>query len=224
MSDDGTNRPEDPDATRPIDHAETVPMAPVQADAPDESPEGGGRRTALILISILAGVLLIAVIVLVVVLLTGGSDEEEPVAAPTPTATETTEPEPTESEEPEDDTEDGGDGGSTDGGGDGGSTDGGGETTPAPVFTTTAFEPEVALCDGVSSVPLRFQWMSDGAEQAWFGVGTTDAKAAPYEEVFPNEEVYEGVSFQCTEASEIYTVTLEGPGGVTSHTWEVVRG
>ena len=206
MSDDGTNRPEDPDATRPIDHAETVPMAPVQADAPDESPEGGGRRTALILISILAGVLLIAVIVLVVVLLTGGSDEEEPVAAPTPTATETTEPEPTESEEPED----------------GG--DGGGETTPAPVFTTTAFEPEGALCDGVSSVPLRFQWMSDGAEQAWFGVGTTDAKAAPYEEVFPNEEVYEGVSFQCTEASEIYTVTLEGPGGVTSHTWEVVRG
>ncbi|WP_281886602.1 hypothetical protein [Agromyces rhizosphaerae] len=222
MSDDGTNRPEDADATRPIDHAETVPMTPVQADpAPEESPETDGRRTALILISILAGVLLIAVIVLVVLLLTGGSDEAEPVAAPSPTATETTEPEPTESEEPEDDTDEGGD----DASGGGGSTDGGGgDTTPAPVFTTTAYEPEIANCDGVSSVPLRFQWMSDGAEQAWFGIGTTDAKAAPYEEVFPNEEVYEGVSFQCSEESEIYTVTLEGPGGITSHTFEVVRG
>jgi hypothetical protein len=51
--------------------------------------------------------------------------------------------------------------------------------------------------------------------KAWFGVHTTNAKAAPFEEV-PTTATYT-FDYQCSNATEFYTVTLEDASGNLTH-------
>jgi len=153
---------------------------------------------------VIAALLLLALTLLLYSLATRGpetipapvaSPEASEVPTPTPTPTEPepeASPEPTPSEEPVND--------------------------QGAAFTT--FSPEsgtpVRCPDETSSIPLTFEWTSTGAEGAWIGVGTDDAKAAPFAEV-DTSGVFADISYQCANQSEIYTVTLDDGAGTLTH-------
>jgi hypothetical protein len=95
------------------------------------------------------------------------------------------------------------------------------EPPPAPAPTGPAFAsfvaPSNAGCDGDSgSVEMQFTWSTSNAVQAWFGIATTNAKTAPYEEVGVQEGSYTAY-YQCSEASQVYTVTIEDADGNLAH-------
>jgi hypothetical protein len=56
------------------------------------------------------------------------------------------------------------------------------------------------------------------------GVGTSNAQAAPYESVPTTASGYSNLAYQCSEASQVYTVTISGPSGVTHHSVTIERG
>jgi hypothetical protein len=132
-----------------------------------------------------------------------------PTPTPTPTATTPADP----------------------GTGDGGGGTGGGEAppppaNPAPVITSFGGTNAV-ICPTPSEAPVPGQgsaepptvslsWTGTGADSAFFGIGTEDAQAEPYSGVGVNDSI--AVDFQCPQASQIYTITLVGPGGATSRT------
>ncbi|HEV7812702.1 MAG TPA: hypothetical protein VGO99_07025 [Leifsonia sp.] len=91
----------------------------------------------------------------------------------------------------------------------------------------TYFAPEdgtrIECPDEGSSVPLTFSWSSTGAQAAWIGVGTDDAKTDPYAEVEPTG-TFDQLSYECAAESGTYTVTLDdGAGTVTHATVTLVR-
>jgi len=161
---------------------------------------------------VLAVILLIALVVLILALL-NRDDAPAPVASDTPSASaspsETPSPTPSETEEPSPSptpTE----------------TSAAPEPAPAPTFTVFQAENTANCPDESGSVPLFLSWSIDGATTAWFGIGTDDARAEPFEEV-PTTATYE-FAYQCSEESQLYTVSAENADGLVTHrTVEVVR-
>ncbi|MBH0009065.1 hypothetical protein [Salinibacterium sp. SWN1162] len=183
-----------------------VPPGSGEPPTPFSEPEGKSR-TLLIILAIVGGLLLIALVIALTLMATRGSGDSVPVAtSPTPstTASESPSPEPSETEpEPE-------------------------ESAPEPEPTTappppaespsfaTFSAPESAMCTAANPTSqLTFSWSSTDAVAAWIGVATTNAKAAPYEEV-PTTATYT-IDYQCSNDSEVYTVTLEDSVGNLAH-------
>ncbi len=167
-----------------------------------------GLSGAAIAAIVLGAILLIALAILIVALLQRGAGPAPtesptptptatttPTPTPTPTPTETPTPTPTETQE---------------------------EAAPAPTFTVFQAENTANCPDETSAVPIFWSWSIDGASTVWFGIGTDDARAEPYEEV-PSTATYE-FAYQCSEESQLYTVTAENADGLVTHrTVEVVR-
>ncbi|WP_448004734.1 hypothetical protein [Agromyces bauzanensis] len=199
----------DDDATRPVPRepaTERLGTAPAAVPAEPERPAGARRMTWL---WVAIGVLALAVVVLLVLLLLrpGATPAGNATATPTPSPTPTEAPPPPAEPTPEPTAEP--------------------APPPAtgPVFTSFSAEPATADCSGgVASVPLVFSWSSEDATEAWIGVGTTNAQTAPYEAVPTSASGYANLAFQCSEESQVYTVTISGPTGVTHHSVTIVRG
>jgi hypothetical protein len=85
-----------------------------------------------------------------------------------------------------------------------------------PVFTSFTVSPLSPDCTSESSVGLTFTWSSTGAVAGWIGVATTNAKAEPYDSVNPSSGSF-ALSYQCSNPSEKYTVTLEDSSGRLTH-------
>lgn len=94
---------------------------------------------------------------------------------------------------------------------------------PKPVFTT--FSPkngtDVGCADEYDSRDVYFNWTTHNADQAWIGISTQNAQAAPYAAV-PVSGSYK-ITFQCSEESEVYTVTAVGSYGTTHYTVRLYR-
>jgi cytoskeletal protein RodZ len=195
------------------------PTAPLPAGAAGGAgavttdTEGTDRRMLIALIAI-AGAILIALIVLIVVLVgNAGANTAQP--APEITASESESPEatPTETESPEPSVEP--------------SVEPSATAAPPPAPQSPSFAtftgPNRATCpDTSSAVAITWSWSSTNAVNAWFGIGTNNAKAEPFESV-PTTATYT-FNYQCSEASQRYTVTLEDSAGRLTHkTVEVVR-
>ena len=203
----GSDAPTERFAT-PSGRSETQPLPPPRVPQVPRpvlaQPTATKSRGPMIAFIVIVAVLLLALTLLLFNLATRGPETvPAPVAspetseAPTPTPTPTepepeASPEPTPSEEPVAD--------------------------PGAAFTT--FSPEsgtpVSCPDETSSIPLTFEWTSTGATAAWIGVGTNDAKAEPYAEV-DTSGVFTDISYQCSNPSEIYTVTLDDGAGTLTH-------
>lgn len=196
----------------------TTPM-PATSGAPTDGSGAEGavtttteRRGILIAIIAVGSAVLLALIVLIIILLSsnGGADDDSAGPQPTPTLTvsESASPEPSEtpSETPS-------------------SSPSETAAPPAPSGPTfaTFVGPNVADCGGESgTTDIEWSWSSADATAAWFGIGTDNAKLQPYESV-PTTATYTFV-YQCTEASQRYTVTLEDSTGRLTHkTVEIQR-
>lgn len=215
-----------PTAGEPADPAPHVPLldptpeptvayaapVPTAVTATGETAAPDSQRRFLIALSVIGGLLLIAVIALLLVLfLPRGDSEPAPADTPTPRATETA---PVETPEPQPS-----------------------ETEPAPEPTPTETVPPAPPssaigdflvdttsvdCSNAGSVPVTFVWVADGT-RAWFGVGTRDASAQPYEMV-PLEAEYP-FEYQCGQASgeQIYTLTVQTVDGEKEHATITIR-
>lgn len=183
--------------------SDSTPTAKFPAASP-AAPEAAGpsRRLLIILISVGAA-LLLAILILLVVLLT--RDSGEPAAAPSETATQSASPTPTPSETPSPTPT---------------PTEAAPTPPPAPAPDPAPASPIKSFtvddksvnCDGQSSVPISFSWNTTGVT-LWFGVGTNNAKNAPYD-TFPL--VYDlDFNYQCGQASgqQTYTITVEQSNG-----------
>jgi len=53
---------------------------------------------------------------------------------------------------------------------------------------------------------MFWSWSVEGAKTVWFGIGTLDARAEPYQTV-PATATYE-FAYQCSEESQTYTCLL----------------
>lgn len=189
-----------------VPSASAEPSHPVVAASPRTAPARTSNAPRIALI-IVGSLLAAAIAVLLLVLATRG---EAP--APAPAASENATPAPSETEETEPEPEP--------------------EPAPAPApepesepdpaqgARFTSFAPEdstaVSCPDESASVPLEFAWTSEGAQAAWIGVGTDDAKANPFAEVEPSGSFSE-LAFDCAVESEFYTVTLDDGAGTISH-------
>ncbi|SDY54210.1 hypothetical protein [Herbiconiux ginsengi] len=172
---------------------------------------------------------LVALVALIVVRQTGSTPLAAPettpattaAAGPTPSATPKATPTPTPTPTATTPADPGTGGGGT----------GGGEApqppaNPAPVITSFGGTNAV-ICPTPSEAPapgagqvepptVSLSWTGTGADSAFFGIGTKDAQAEPFSSVGVNDSI--AVDFQCPQASQIYTITLVGPGGATSRT------
>lgn len=193
------------------------PTAPLpSADSSTGAPDEKQKRGLLIALIAVAAAILLALIMLIVVLVSGqGDDTAGPAPVPTATESESPEPEETESPEPSDEpTEEPAASPSA-------------TTAPPPPPQSPSFAtfsgPNRATCpDTSSSVAITWSWSSTNAVNAWFGIGTNNAKAEPFEQV-PTTATYT-FNYQCSEASQRYTVTLEDSAGRLTHkTVEIVR-
>jgi hypothetical protein len=183
-----------------------APTAPLPVTPP---PAPSGRRTVIILASV-GGVLLVALLVLVGVLIGRGSAPEAapaPTESSTPSATPTESsptptPSPSQTEDDDDDDKGPGNGGP------------GKKDTETSNGAIESFEVSTAKvdCKNASSVPLHFEWEAEGA-RLWFGVGTDNAKAAPYGSYDLEDEI--DIDYQCGQPGnkQIYTVTVELANG-----------
>jgi hypothetical protein len=174
----------------------------------DDEPKS---KTLLYVLIGVGGALLIAVIILLVVLLTRPATSTNVSETPIPTATtsETPSEVPSESPTPV-------------------STPTASTPTetaappPAPPAAVPGFDsfsaPSHAGCqDGDDQKPLTFTWSSDDATKAYIGVGTNNAKTGAYEGDLPPSYTYTNLNYQCSQASQIYTVTLEDGAGHLTH-------
>lgn len=185
----------------------TNPSAPSPSGDTSGAPgDARSKRTIVILLAVGGALLLGVLILLIVLLLRGGSTPPLPSptptessATPSPTPTETSptpSPTPTPTPTPTADPP---------------------PPPPSPISTFTASEGTVN-CDGVSSVTVQFSWAATG-QTLWFGVGTDNAKAAPYD-TFPLNYTLD-FDYQCGQPSgqQKYTITVESSGGsLTSKT------
>lgn len=209
------------DDTPTVPYSTPNPAGP-PASLPPGPPHGGnaGRSRLLILIlSIIGGLLLIAVVVLLTLMFArgAGGDGPDPDVNSSPSTSPEVSPSETPSTEPSDEP--------------GESTEPSEEPSesappppPPPVATGptfTSFSPannKSAGCPDTSSgVPVTFTWSSTGAAEAAIGVATNDAFAAPYETGLPPSGSYE-LNYQCSNATQTYTVSIRGESGQTNKT------
>lgn len=97
--------------------------------------------------------------------------------------------------------------------------------TDGAVISAFAVEPTVAACpdDRASTVPLTFSWTTERAERAWIGVGTTDASAQPAAEVDLDSTGFSDLVFACSDADQVFTLTVQGGAGTVSETIAITR-
>lgn len=97
--------------------------------------------------------------------------------------------------------------------------------TEGPVISAFSVEPTVAACpdDRASTVPLTLSWSSESAERAWIGVGTTDASAQPAAEVDLSSAGFSDLVFACSDADQVFTLTVQGGAGTVSETIAITR-
>lgn len=207
------------------DDLPTTPL-PKSDDSASQPGGSGGRRALIIILSIIAGLLLIAFTVVLTLLLLGQGAQNDPVVEPStsvsvspsaspslePSAEPGAEPSAEPSEEPEE-------------------TSAPPAPPPPPPPATgpvfTSFSPannsSVGCPDDSSQVPLTFTWASTGATEAAIGVGTTDAFAGAYETGLPPSGSYTNLNYQCSNASQTYTVSIRGTSGQTNKTITLKR-
>ena len=197
----------------------TTPLPAVDGTtaAPATTPDEGQKRGMLIALIAIAAAILIALVVVIVVLV-GNAGRETTDAQPTPETSASESPTPEESESPE----------PSDEPSDEPSTEPSATTAPpppppqSPSFATFSGPNRADCPDTSSSVAITWSWSSTNAVNAWFGIGTNNAKAEPFESV-PTTATYT-FNYQCSEASQRYTVTLEDSAGRLTHkTVEIVR-
>lgn len=175
--------------------------------AADTSPSGNRNVTLLLTI---IGALLVGILILLLVLVLRGGDApaESPSAGPSASTSPSPSPSPSASPSPSETTT---------------------TTTTTTMTTTTTQAPSgptfssfsvntsVAACpDEASQVELDFSWSSSNATAAWIGVATSNAKAAPYDGPLSPTGDYT-LYYQCSNASQTYTVTLEDGDGRLAH-------
>lgn len=194
----------------------TAPLprgAGAEASAVTTETEGPDRRMLIALIAIAAAILIALVVLIVVLVGNAGTNTAQPAPEVTASESESPEPTPTETESPEPSVEP--------------STEPSTTAAPPPPPQSPSFAtftgPNRATCpDTSSSVAITWSWSSTNAVNAWFGIGTNNAKAEPFESV-PTTATYT-FNYQCSEASQRYTVTLEDSAGRLTHkTVEIVR-
>lgn len=206
--------------------SDDLPTAPLPQPGTGQSEPRERRftRTALIALSVLALLLIIGLTIALTLLLSGRGDtpptepSTSPSAEPSPSASlepseqpnaepsadATTEPsdEPSETSAPPP------------------------PPPPAtgPVFTSFAPANNTSVgCSGDSGqVAVTFTWASTGADEAAIGVATSDAFAGPYETGLPPSGSYE-LNYQCSNATQIYTVSIRGTSGQTNKTVTLKR-
>lgn len=184
----------------PTGDAPTARLDATPADVPAEIVEERKSRKLILILGIIGGVLLLGVIILLVLLLTrGGGTPIAPTASPTTTVTPTVTPSPTPT------------------------------VTPSPTPTPTVDPPppppppvgpiksftvddDRVDCAGVSSAPMQFVWETTGVT-LWFGVGTDNAKIAPYGS-YPLVYTLD-FDYQCGQpgGEQKYTITVEQSNG-----------
>lgn len=183
--------------------------------ATEPHAEAGSKRGILIALIAVAAAILIALVVLIVVLVgNAGPSDDQPVPEASASITESPSPtrEETESPEPSDEP----------------LTQPSAPAAPppppaqSPSFATFTSVDRATCPDTSSSVAITWSWSSTDAVAAWFGIGTDNAKAEPFESV-PTTATYT-FNYQCSEASQRYTVTLEDSAGRLTHkTVDIVR-
>jgi hypothetical protein len=183
-------------------YAAAPPTVPPAAGPPTTTPPPKNNKGLIITLSIIGGVLLLLVIGLLIWIGVSGSPDPEPTptdtpsATPTPTETPTPTPTPTETTAP----------------------------PPANVITSFTASTETADCTAAvgGSVPVTFSWATTGV-QLWFGVGTDDAKAEPFD-TFPLNDTID-FDYQCgqPDLQQRYTITVERTDGSTQSQTIVIR-
>ncbi|MBK4346495.1 hypothetical protein [Lacisediminihabitans changchengi] len=199
--------PAGPQATQSVPATEAMG----RRTPPTEPPQS--KRTLIILI-VVGAVLLVAVLVLVLLLLTrtigGGtaaspspsvttSDTPSPTPSTTPSATPTPSPTPSPT-----------------------------QTAPPaptnPTFATFSAQSSAGCSSDSGDVALTFTWGSTDAKTAYIGVGTTNAKQDPYASDLPPTDTYTDLTYDCSQPSQVYTVTLENAAGlITNRTVTITR-
>lgn len=217
MSDETPTQRFDSTPDAPTERFEQQAAPAVSGDGGGAAPPGGSRRLLIILASI-GGALLIGVIVLLVLLLTQGSgDTPQPLTSetasetPSPTAVESSSPTPTP-------------------------TPSESETAAPPpepqgARFTSFVTPASVACSmgGPGAEPFRprvnVAWTTEGAVEAWFVNGTSDAADAGFMEIFLNgdqDDFQFPQETSCGNDMNKYTITLVGPNGDhVSKTWSV---
>ena len=179
------------------------PDGPPSAPAPPSGSDGSQRRLVIAL-AVIGGVLLLAVIGLLI-WIGVSSAGPAPVESPTPSA-ETPSPEPSPSETPSPEPS---------------------ETAPPPptnvIVSFTASTEAVDCAEDVSSVPVTFSWATN-ASTVWFGVGTDDAKLAPYDS-YPGNHTLTDFPYQCCQpgGQQSYTISADRTDGSTQSQTIIVR-
>jgi len=77
-------------------------------------------------------------------------------------------------------------------------------------------------CGGSPSVPVTFSWAAVG-ETLWFGVGTDNAKDAPFSE-FPLNYTFD-FDYQCGQPTnqQKYTITVESSDGTVKSKTIIIK-
>ncbi|MFT4028906.1 MAG: hypothetical protein QM675_03435 [Protaetiibacter sp.] len=193
--------------TNTVPPAGTAPPAGTVPPGAATTSGGSSNRGLVIALAVIAGVLLLALIgvLLWIAFANGGSTptavesaSPSPSTTPSPTPTESESPSPSPSPTPTE------------------------TTPPPPADVITSYTASTASVDctgqGGGSVPVTFSWATTG-ETLWFGVGTDDARAEPYDE-FPLNYTME-FDYQCgqEDQQQRYTITvLRSDGSTQSET------
>ena len=180
---------------------------PTQKIATVVDGDGPKSRTLLYVLIGVGALLLIAVIVLIATLL---SSNPTPAASPSPTPTVSVTPSPTPSEpsatptpsQTEEPVVDPAPAPAPD---------------PIPGFDSFAYEQDAGCQPGDSQQQLTFSWSSDDAVRAYVGVQTNNAKTGSYSGELPAVYTYSDIYYNCGQASQYYTVTLEDAAGRLTH-------
>ncbi|MFT4212330.1 MAG: hypothetical protein QM626_10720 [Microbacterium sp.] len=186
-------------------------------------PAAGRRRGLIVAVVILAALLLVVATSLVTLLLTGRLTGTEAVATPsvtasatpTPTATATATATATTVAE----SDDSGSSGSGSSGGSSGSS-GGSTTSTGSISSADVFVEGDDSCATSVNVSLVGSWSATGTT-LWFGVNTTDASSAPYQQwslTSATAGTVDGFVYDCSRSSENYTFTLLRTDGTKTST------
>ena len=191
-----TPNPYVPPAAQPRPSAQPAAAARPAPSVPPAGPTPPkNNRTLLYWLIGIGAVLLVAVIALLVWLFAGdGAGDAQPTATPTPSATPAETPTPIPTPEPTQTPT---------------PTPEPTETPVTPTFATFS-APTSANCEeGDDDAPLSFSWSSSDAVRAYLGVGTQNAAINPTVSDLPPTATYTDLDYDCSVASQVYTVTLE---------------
>lgn len=171
----------------------------------DGDGDGAKSRTLLYVLIGIGALLLIAVIVLIATLLSSNgtpatapsrTSTVSPTPSPTPSEASAT-PTPTQTDEPV--------------------VEPAPAPDPIPGFDSFAYEQDAGCQPGDSQQQLTFSWSSDDAVRAYVGVQTNNAKTGSYSGELPAVYTYTDIYYNCDQASQFYTVTLEDGAGRLTH-------